>query len=62
MSVLANGRILMYAKRYTVETIFCKSEQCYHLTSMDAEAVAVKLLLPLERTRHIPEPYSIVCL
>ena len=35
-----------------------KSEQSYHLTSKDAEAAAVRLLLPLHRKRHIPESYS----
>ena len=41
---------------------FAKSEQSYHLTSTDAEAAAVRLLLPLHRKRHIPESYSIVCI
>ena len=41
---------------------FAKSEQSYHLTSMDAEAAAVRLLLPLHRKRHISESYSIVCI
>ena len=41
---------------------FAKSEQSYHLTSMDAEAAAVRLLFPLHRKRHIPESYSIVCI
>ena len=39
---------------------FAKSEQSYHLTSTDAEAAAVRLLLPLHRKRYIPELYSIV--
>ena len=39
-----------------------KSEQSYHLTSMDADAAAVRLLLPLHRKRCIPESYSIVCI
>ena len=39
---------------------FAKSEQSYHLTSMDVGAAAVRLLLPLHRSRHIPEAYSIV--
>ena len=39
---------------------FAKSEQSYHLTSTDAEAAAVRLLLPLHRKRYIPESYSIV--
>ena len=41
---------------------FAKSEQSYHLTSTDAEAAAVRLLLPLLRKRYIPESYSIVCI
>ena len=54
---------------------FAKSEQSYHLTSMDADAAAVRLLLPLHRKRytrvildcmHICEmalnPYLIRCL
>ena len=43
---------------------FAKSEQSYHLTSTDAEAAAVRLLLPLHRKRyiHVPESYSIVCI
>ena len=43
---------------------FAKSEQSYHLTSMDADAAAaaVRLLLPLHRKRYIPESYSIVCI
>ena len=32
---------------------FSKSEQSYYLTSMDAEAAVVRLLLPLYRKRHI---------
>ena len=41
---------------------FAKSEQSHHLTSTDAEAAAVRLLLPLHRKRYIPESYSIVCI
>ena len=41
---------------------FAKSEQSYHLTSTDAEAAAVRLLLPLHMKKHIPESYSIVCI
>ena len=41
---------------------FEKSEQSYHLTSTDADAAAVRLLLPLHRKRYIPESYSIVCI
>ena len=44
------------------DIVFAKSEQSYHLTSTDAEAAAVRLLLPLHRKRHIPESYSIVCI
>ena len=31
---------------------FVKSERCYRLTGTDAEAVAVRLLLPLHRKRQ----------
>ena len=43
---------------------FAKLDQSYHLTSTDAEAAAVRLLLPLHRKskRHIQESYSIVCI
>ena len=41
---------------------FAKSGQNYHLTSKDAEAAAVRLLLPLHRKRHIPASYSIICI
>ena len=41
---------------------FAKSKKSYHLTSTDAEAAAVRLLLPLHRKRDIPESYSIVCI
>ena len=33
---------------------YAKSEQSYNLTSTDAEAAAVRLLLPLHRKRYIP--------
>ena len=39
---------------------FAKSEQSNHLTSTDAEAAAVRLLLSLNRKKYIPEAYSIV--
>ena len=41
---------------------FAKSEQSYNSTSTDAEAAAVRLLLPLHKNRYIPESYSIVCI
>ena len=41
---------------------FAKSEQSYYMTSTDAEAAAVRLLLSLHRKRHKPESYSIVCM
>ena len=44
------------------DIVFAKPEQSYHLTSTDAEAAAVRLLLPLHRKRHTPESYSIVCI
>ena len=37
---------------------FAKSEQSYHLTSTDAEAAAVRLLLPLHRKSYIPESHT----
>ena len=52
----------MYAKRYTVETYFAKYNQSFHLTSTDAEAVAVRLLLTLHRQRHALGSCSIVCI
>ena len=41
---------------------FAKSEQSYNSTSTDAEAAAVRLLLPLHMKRDIPESYSGVCI
>ena len=45
---------------------FAKTEQSYHLNSTDADAAAVRLLLPLHRKIYIyiyiPESYSIVCI
>ena len=41
---------------------FAKSEQSYDLTGTDADATAVRLLLPLHRKRYIPELYAIVCI
>ena len=35
---------------------FAKSEQSYHLTSTDAEAAAVRLLLPLHKKRQSHTP------
>ena len=46
-------------KVFLRDIAFAKSEQSYHLTSMDAEAAAVRLLLPLHRKR---QSYSIVCI
>ena len=34
------------------EIAFAKSEQSYHLTSMDAEAAAVRLTLPIHKKRQ----------
>ena len=40
---LINGRILNVCREvHDRDTYFAKSEQCYRLTSTDAEAVAVK--------------------
>ena len=33
---------------------FAKSEQSYNLTSTDADAAAVRFLLPLHRKRYLP--------
>ena len=60
---LTNVRNLkVYLELQGRDTAFAKLEQSYHLTSMDAEAAAVRLLLPLHRKKHIPESYSIVCI
>ena len=60
---LANVRNLkVFLEIHGRDIVFAKSEQSYHLTSTGAEAAAVRLLLPLHRKRHIPEPYSIVCI
>ena len=60
---LANVRNLkVFLEVHGKEIAFAKSKQSYHLTSTDAEAAAVRLHLPLHRKRHIPEPFSIVCI
>ena len=47
---LANVRNLkVFLELQGRDIAFAKSEQSYHLTSMDAEAAAVRLLLPLHR-------------
>ena len=62
-SCLTNVRNLkVFLEVHGRDIDFAKSEQSYHLTSMDAEAAAVRLLLPLHRKRYIPESYSIVCI
>ena len=58
ISVWRMAGILMYAKRYTVETYFAKYNQSFHLTSTDA----VRLLLTLHRQRHVLGSCSIVCI
>ena len=55
---LTNVRNLVHGR----DIDFAKSEQSYHLTSTDAEAAEVRLLLPLHRKRYIPQSYSIVCI
>ena len=58
---LTNVRNLkVFFEIHSSDKDFANSEQSYHLTSTDAEAAAVRLLLPLHRKRHIPESYSIV--
>ena len=73
---LTNARNLkLFLEVHGRDIDFAKSEQSYHLTSTDADAAAVRLLLPLHReiyTRvilhcmHIFEmasnPYLIKCL
>ena len=53
---LTNVRNLkVFSEVHSRDIAFAKSGQSYHLTSADAEAAAVRLLLPLHRKRHIPE-------
>ena len=60
---LTNIRNLkVFLEVYGSEKAFAKSKQSYHLTSMDAEAAAVRLPLPLHRKRLIPESYYIECI
>ena len=60
---LANVRNLKeFLEIHGRDIAFAKSEQSYHLTRTDAEAAAIRLLLPLHRKRHLPESYSIVCI
>ena len=61
--LLTNVRNLkVFLEVHGRDIAFAKSEQSCHLTSTDAKAAAVRLLLPLHRKRHIPESYSIVCI
>ena len=60
---LTNVRyLLVFLEVHGRDIAFAKSEQSYHLTSTDTEVVAVRLLLPFHRKKHIPESYSIVCI
>ena len=60
---LTNVRNLkVFLEVHSRDIDFAKSEQSYHLTGTNAEAGAVRLLLPLHRKRYIPESYSIVCI
>ena len=36
----------VFLEVHSREKAFAKSDQCYHLTSTDAETVAIRLLLP----------------
>ena len=50
---LTNARNLkVFTDVHGREIAFAKSEQSYHLTSTDAEAAAVRLLLQIHRKRH----------
>ena len=52
---LTNVRNLkVFLEVHDRDIAFAKSEQSYHLNSTDAEAAAVRLLLPLHRKRYIP--------
>ena len=57
-----HGRDIDFAKSMSLP---CTTEQSYHLTSTDADAAAVRLLLPLHRKRYlpdyIPDSYYIIC-
>ena len=55
------SNLKVFLEMHGRDIAFAKSEQSYYLTSTDAEAAAVRLLLPFHRKRHIPESYSIVC-
>ena len=59
---LTNVRNLVFLEVHGRDIDFAKSEQRYHLTSTDAGAAAVRLLLPLNRKRYIPESNSTVCI
>ena len=63
---LTNVRNLkVFLEVHSRDIDFAKTEQSYHLTSKDAEAAAVNLLLPLHRKRHIRHTplhaYMFVC-
>ena len=53
---LTNGRNLnVFKEVHGRDIYFAKSEQCYHLTSMDAEAVAVRSVTGIDRCQsHTP--------
>ena len=55
-------KLKVFLEVHGIDIDFAKSEQSCHLNSTDAEAAAVRLLLPLHRKRCIPESYSIVCI
>ena len=56
-SCLTNVRNLkVFLEVHGKDKAFAKSEQSYHLTSTDAEAAAVRLLLPLHRKRQSHTP------
>ena len=57
-----NLKVHVFLEVHVRDIDFAKSEQSYHLTSTDADAAAVRLLLSLHKKRYIPESYSIVCI
>ena len=54
---LTNVRNLkVFLEVHGKDIAFAKSEQSYHMTSTDAEAAAVRLLLPLHRKKQSHTP------
>ena len=54
------GNLKVFLEVHGRDIALAKSEQSYSLTSTDADAAAVRLLLPLHRNGHISKSYSTV--